>query len=168
MKGCVCVDVETTGPHPETHEVVEVAWWAMDIGERGVFIPPHTLTGADDHALSVNRYWTRGLWKGGWDDGTELARFHTVLASRWVVGANPGFDWAFLRRLFIREGLSVTSLSYPPLDLPAYAAGVLGQRITDRMGLSRLCRLLGVEPGDHTAEGDVRACVECLLELHKR
>lgn len=164
----VCVDVETDGPYPEVHEPVEIAWWDVTNGTNGTFIPPHTLTRSDQRALSVNHYWERGLYhQANWDDGTELRRFHQSIQGRLVVGSNPGFDWAFLRQLFVRECLPLDPLSYPPLDVATYAAGILHRDISERLGLNRLCRVLGVEPGDHTATGDVRACVECLLALRE-
>lgn len=166
----VCVDVETSGALPEVHEVVEVAWWVPASGASGVFIPPHTLAGADPKALSVNRYWERQLHcQDRWDrDCVELRRFHADITGCWVVGSNPGFDWSFLRALLIRNGLDVSPLAYPPLDVCTYAAGVLRRPVSDRVGLTQLCRILGVVPGDHSAASDVRACGQCLMELQRR
>lgn len=167
VRGLVCVDVETSGVDPEQHDVVEVGWYSLSTGVGGVFIPPHSLLRADPKALAVNRYWVRGLSdEAVWDDGTALREFHAALAGNFVVGSNPGFDWAFLRKIFLREGLA--PLAYPPLDVPTYAAGVLGRGIGERLGLTQLCRVLRVVPGDHSAGDDVRACVECLLELQRR
>lgn len=167
LRGLVCVDVETSGVDPELHDVVEVGWYSLSTGVGGVFVPPHSLVGADPRALAVNRYWVRGLdVEHLWDDGSALRQLHAALANNFVVGANPGFDWSFLRKLFLREGL--TPLAFPPLDVPTYAAGVLGRKIGERLGLTQLCRVLGVAPGDHSAGDDVRACVECLLVLERR
>lgn len=169
VRPIVCVDVETSGPVPEVHEVVEVAWWSFATGVGDVFIPPHTLAGADPRALAVNRYWTRGLSDQTlWDDGSGLRRFSDAISGCLVVGSNPGFDWAFLRQVFVAGGLDVSSLAYPPLDLGTWGAGVLGRSISERVGLSQLCRVLGVVPGDHSAGDDVRACCECLVELQRR
>lgn len=166
MRGVIVVDVETSGLDPGVHEVVEVAWWWLDRGAQDVFIPPHTLQRFDRNALVVNGYFERHLYdQSRWDDGTRLREFHAVLDRNWIVGCNPGFDWAFLRALFTRNGLSLAALSYPPLDVCTYAAGKLGRPITDRVGLAQLCRILGVTPGNHSAMEDVRAVRECLIKL---
>lgn len=170
VKPCICVDVESTGLDPALHEVVEVAWWCLDTGARDSFIPPHTLDYAESAALNINHYYSRRLWvQTNWDeDGEALRRFHAALAGRLIVGSNPTFDVSFLKPLFARSGLSLEPLAYAPLDVPTYGAGVLGRPIGDRVGLTQLSRILGVEPGDHSAAEDVRACGECLIELEHR
>jgi DNA polymerase III alpha subunit (gram-positive type) len=167
----VVVDVETTGLDPAEHVVVEVAWWCLETGEKDRFVPPHgdfEMRDAMVQALTVNGYYDRGLDNpSGWDrDGTALHRLHEVLQGQTLVGANPLFDIAFLGPLFAGAGLAVQPWHYRVLDVEAYARGVLG---LDYMpSLSRVCELLAVEPGDHTAAGDVAATGWALLELESR
>lgn len=167
----LCVaDSETTGLIAGVHEITEISWLVLETGEHGTFIPPHTLDNATSEALNVSRYYDRHLWvQTSWDeDGTELGRFHTALAGNWFVGSKPTFDAAFLSLLFIRDGLDPEPWWRFPLDLGTYAAGVMSRPITDRVGLTQLCNLLGVLPGHHSAQEDVRATAECLIELQHR
>lgn len=51
-------------------------------------------------------------------------------------------------------------------DLSPYADGVMG--LDYLPGLADVCERLGVPAPDHTAEGDVSAAGQCLLELRSR
>lgn len=163
----VVVDCETTGLTKGRDIAVEVAWWDLVTGERGCFIPPHPgfdMDEASPEALELNGYWRRGLDNPNrWDDGSELTRLHTALTGRTLAGSNPAFDIAMLAPLFTAAGLAPEPWHHRVDALEGYARGRLGRRTLP--GLARVCELLGVEAGDHTAEADVTATGRCFQAL---
>lgn len=167
----VVVDVETTGLDHTRHVPVEVAWWDLTTGARGVFIPPHPnfdMHNAEVIALELNGYYDRGLDNPNrWDlDRAELRTLHAVLVGQTLAGSNPGFDARFLAPLFAAERLDPEPWHHRLDDLAGYARGVLG--LGHLPGLSEVCELVGVVPGDHTAEADVLATGRAFLELARR
>lgn len=168
----VIVDCETTGLDPTVHVPVEVAWWHVGTGERGLFIPPHThlnMIQADPTALTINGYYERGLDnRDHWDtDGSELTRLHQALKGVSMVGSNPSFDASMLTPMYRRWALQPQPWRYATMDIGTYAAGVFGLSIGDRFTLPALCDRFGIPRGDHTAEGDVTATGLCLDALDK-
>lgn len=183
----IVVDVETNGLDVARHEAVEVAWWNLTTDERGSFIPQHSphavLAAADLEALRVNRYLDRiapqeqdvyghhavKLWEqfGGPLDDEHPEEFGEPAVAHTLAGSNPSFDAAFIAKMF--ASVEMTSELEPGpwhhrlWDLSAYAAGVLG--LDELPGLARVCELLGVQPPDHTAEGDVIATGLCFRAL---
>lgn len=168
-RAVIICDTETSGLAAGEHDITECAWWNLNTGENGVFIPPHSLDGATPKALEVSKYNPRQLWdQNRWDnDGLELRRMHTAMTGTWFIGSKPTFDAGFLSILFARFGLHPEPWWRFPLDLGTYAAGAMNRPITDRVGLTQLCNLLGVLPGHHTAGEDVRATAECLIKLQQ-
>lgn len=168
MKGLLVLDTETDGLSADINEIVEISWWSFVTGHRDTFVPPHTLTHADPEALAINQYWERGLDREPQDhDGSRLRRLHAELSGNLLVGSNPGFDVGFLKPLFVKNDLDLSPLAYPPLDVPTYAAGILGRQLGERVGLTQLCRILGVKPGTHSAESDTFATGLCLIRLQE-
>ncbi|WP_344029324.1 exonuclease domain-containing protein [Pseudonocardia kongjuensis] len=163
----VVVDTETTGLRRGFDVPVEIAWWDLVTGDRASFIPPHgdfDMEQASPEALQINGYWARGLDNPNrWDDGTELHRLHTALQDRTFAGSNPHFDIDMIRPLFAAAGLAPEPWHHRVDALEGYARGRLGRRTLP--GLARVCELLGVDPGDHTADGDVTATGRCFLAL---
>lgn len=173
----VVVDVETTGLDPERHTTVEVAWWNLNTGERGEFVPPHlvseALRNAQIEALRVNRYIDRLATAEQDYDGTAASKLSDLLEGSTLAGSNPAFDAGFLTVLY-RE-MEAAEKAWAPrwhhrlLDLSAYAAGVLLLPPNQLPGLSTVCELLGVEnTAPHTAAGDVDATGRCFLALFER
>lgn len=167
----VVVDTETNGLDPDRHQAVEVAWWNLDTGERGVFIPQHNVSmvlhDADVRALQINRYVDRIAGQKQ-DNGRETVGLFQQLDGNTLAGSNPAFDAAMLRKVFAgtRRGADppgVVPWHHRMWDLSAYAAGVLG--LEELPGLAKVCELLEIEPGDHTAEADVTACGLCFKKL---
>lgn len=165
----VVVDTETNGLDIEKHQAFEVSWWNLDTGARATFIPVHDISqllgAADPGSLRINRYIDR--IPGQTMDASELHRLYQELRGNTLVGSNPAFDSAFLAKLFKAKtsALDPRPWHHRMWDISAYAAGVLGLR--ELPGLYTICELLDVAPPDHTAEGDVRATVECLRKLEK-
>lgn len=187
----IVVDVETTGLDPTRHSTIEVSYWNLSNDERDTFIPPHdvsTVLGrADVEALRVNRYIDRIAGEPQDTDYVDLSILHSQFTD-WdeddvsedgqaaethhvLAGSNPAFDAAFLAVLFgnLHDGTAEPRpWHHRMLDLSAYAAGVLGLDVAELPGLRAVCELLGVEPGDHTAEGDVTATGRCFRALFEK
>lgn len=154
----VYLDTETTGLDFMVHDVVEIAW-AVNDADIQSYVPVHSLANADPKALEINGYWKRELHTKeqthrSWGD--YLLR---DLRDATLVGSNPSFDAAFLRRK-----LGVAVWHYRLLDISAYAAGVL--KLDDLPGMATVAELLrqkGYDIGspDHTTEGDVRVLRDC-------
>jgi hypothetical protein len=151
-------------------DAIEIAFWSLTTGERGRFVPTFDeadLQRADRHALAVNKFYERGLHTERQDTGEQLTHLHKLLTGATIVGSNPGFDAGKLNLAFARHGGELTQTPWHAvLDLRFYAADILG--LTGNLpGLSGLCRLLDVPPGEHTAESDVTAVGRCYLALRR-
>lgn len=185
----VVVDLETTGFDPaDGHFAVSAAWWDLDTGDRGAFIPQHTweqVVGiASPEALRVNRYLDTIHGREQDNEFTATARMWAALSGTVMAGSNPAFDWSHLPALFRpwvrteqgngwrvlaeskrRKYSTPTLATHRLLDLAAYAAGRLAVNPAALPGLRSVCALLGVDGPDHTAVGDVTATGACLLRL---
>lgn len=167
----VVVDTETNGLDVHRHEPVEIAWWNLTTGKRGHFIVAHNvhdiLGNADVKALQVNRYIDRIADHVPEYDEQDRGELLTELTGNTLAGSNPAFDAAMLTKLY----RPIRTSWQPPwhhrmLDLSAYAAGMLS--LNELPGLAKVCELLDVEPGDHSAEADVTATGQCFKKLFER
>lgn len=167
----IVVDVESNGLNPERHQVVEVAYWNLATDERDVFVPVHNrrmvMHDGEIEAFRVNGYLDRIVDRmlDKHESRRRVWALHGQLDGATLIGSNPAFDAAMLTRLFKTEELP------PPWhhrlwDVSAYAAGVLG--LDELPGLAKVCDLLDIEPGDHSAEADVQATGLCFRELQRR
>lgn len=148
----VFLDIETTGLDPDVHEVWEIALAFDNSGKPLSWVVEHSLKTADPEALRLNGYWGRrrllSATSADIDPSTRQA-----LTGATIVGANPAFDTAFLRRRW-----GATPWHYRLLDVEAMAVGVLA---LDRpQGLAKLADRLradgyDIPAPDHTAAGDV-------------
>lgn len=180
----IVVDVETNGLDLERHQAIEVAWWNLTTNERGYFIPRHdvheVLATAELEALRINRYIERIAGLLPMDDGRQADELWGQFVPTGIgdpdgvrhtlVGCNPRFDAAMVTKVFVRspvtEFLEPEPWHHRLWDLSTYAAGVLG--LDELPGLSTICELLGIEPGDHTAEADVTATALCFRVLQAK
>lgn len=146
----VFLDTETTGLDPDRHEVWEIAW-AIDDGPIESRIVTHQLQTADPEALDLNGYWTRGF------DAdpviTADLTLRVILDGATIVGANPAFDAAFLRRRW-----GAAPWRYRMIDVESMAAQAF--RWDRPNGLATIAEKLrhldfDIPRPDHTAAGDV-------------
>lgn len=176
----VYLDCETLSLHPEMHHVWEISW-AVEDGPIQTIQVDHTLRGADQKAMQINRYIDRVEpirfaraqqvsherdWKPQlgslpvalWDD----------LRQATVVGQNPGFDMYRLSRRWMWQ----EPWHYRPLDIASMAAQQFRWR--NPKGLAGLVDFLNNELGfnvpvpDHTSAGDVaalRGCHQALITI---
>lgn len=170
----IVVDCESSGLRSEDI-AVEVAWHDLSTGEGSCFVPAHddtwVLEFGEERALEINGYRDR-LANAVQDDGTEARRLFNALDGNTLVGANPSADAAWLEEMFVRC-IDLDDVTTPPrpwapwyhrmLDVEVLAFGVLG--LDEVPGLWTVCQELGIEPGDHTAQGDVDATTACLIAL---
>lgn len=173
----VVVDVETTGLDPARHDVLEVA--AIVYGpddETGAYTVSHThdfapypgseaFRLASPDSLRINRYFERGVYKTAIGlpalDGV-LNRFAEELEDVTLVGANPAFDAAFLRRL-LRSTEVGSAWSPRLLDVEAMTMAL--RKLPRVPSLSECAALWGI-PVDpvrkHTALGDAEVTLGVL------
>jgi hypothetical protein len=165
----IVVDTETTGLTPNWHVPVEVAWWDLATGERGLFYPPvhdEELDRADPEAMEINGYRRRGIGRMPKDVlGAGLRRLHAAITGHTLAGSKPSFDADMISPLFDAAGLDPEPWHHHYLDLGSYAAGRLG--LPEPLSASKVATLLGIDPGGHTAEGDVTSEGRCFLTLDR-
>jgi DNA polymerase III alpha subunit (gram-positive type) len=162
MSDLVYLDTETTGLDPELHEVWEIAWAVNDDPVQSTFVP-HSLATADPKALELNGYWDRA--DSHYPDHKRLVdlEIRKLLTGNTLVGANPAFDAAFLRKRW-----GVAPWHYRMIDVESMALGILGY---DRpKGLAELAEDLvqldyDISLPDHTAETDVIVLRDCYRAL---
>ena len=168
VRDLVIVDVESTGLRRNYDFAVEVAWKNVDTGDKGLFVPNHSIAWvlhyAEPKALEINQYRER-LISAKHDDGTEVRRLHAALVGNSFGGSNPRADADWLAVLFAGYGLDPEPQHYRFPDLASFAAGVLAINPRDMPGLFGISERLKVKPGDHSAMGDVEATAECFRRL---
>ncbi|MGV8847844.1 3'-5' exonuclease [Tessaracoccus sp.] len=162
----IFIDLETTGLRP-THQATEVAWWDLETDDHGVFIPVHSLDGADPYALEIQGYDARikgapvdegsgtdALWARFYGDGTRAGKAA-------IVAANPGFDGGFLSGVFDRAGLDPEPFHYRKLNVSEGAYWLYpGFGEGNTPGLNDVAAMFGVvNPNPHEAMSDVRTGV---------
>lgn len=166
----VVLDAETTGLDLH-HQICEVAWFDLNTDEHGSFIPAHTLDGADETALRINRYADRIAGRPQ-DDGTLLRALHTrlggdgVKTSLWC--ANPSFDVRNVLSTFTRAGLTPAQPFHHRLfDIEEGYYWLYPDRCEDgvKAGLAQIAKDLGIEFGHHDAMEDVHATVKVVRHL---
>jgi hypothetical protein len=171
-RNVVFLDVETNGRYVERgHEAWEVAWWNLTTGHRDEFfvnIPdvPAFMGRAEPIALRVGKFLDRYPFD---DTAPSKADTESAMITMYegirpdrsgpapvLLGSNPGFDAGFLAALARRFALEPEPFHYHPIDLGSYAAGVLGRELgTESLSAASVARMCGLDPGGHSAGGDV-------------
>jgi DNA polymerase III epsilon subunit-like protein len=192
------VDTETTGLDPRKHDVWEIAVILRRPGHEDheyLFQIRTSLSSADPKALEINRHSERfavpdgefaaqlpTAWWTSVTPHTETTLLHSllgILEGAMLVGSNPAFDDAFLKKL-VQDAGAAPTWHYRTVDIAAMAVGHLyGQAYTltkqncdaefynradallaDGWKSYELSRLMGIEPPKaavaHTALGDAR------------
>jgi hypothetical protein len=148
-------DTETTGLNPDQHQAYEVCWWREDEDTPIVGTLPHDLHGADEKALEIGGYHSRGFTPGRYPDRRELrAALRTALDGATLVGSNPAFDASFLRK-----ALGCAPWHHRLINVAEGGMWVFGwDRPKGLADVAAECRARGFEipQPDHTAVGDVR------------
>lgn len=156
MSTVLCfIDTETTGLNPDQHQAYEVCWWREDADAPTTGILPHDLCGADENALEIGGYHSRGFTPGRGTERRELrATLRTALDGVTLVGSNPAFDASFLRKT-----LGCAPWHHRLINVAEGGMWVFGwDRPQGLATVADRCRQEGfdVPEPDHTAGGDVR------------
>ena len=129
------VDTETTGLDPFLHDAWEIAVILRKDGhdEEHVFHIEPDLTNADPKALEIGRYHERTSaadWK--WHNrAAATGIIWALLDGAVLIGSNPGFDAAFLTKLFGRVAMEPRPWHYRPIDVATLAVGALYGRASE-------------------------------------
>src|SRR3989338_6523111 len=109
MKGkrLAFIDIETTGVHPEKHEIIELGCVLVDVegqsykvvGEFEMKIKPEHIETAEAEALRVNGY-TEGDWLFACSLGEALEHLSKKADGAVMVAQNASFDYGFLQKAF--------------------------------------------------------------------
>ncbi len=175
MKGkrLAFIDIETTGIHPEKHEIIELACVLVDedgagyrvVDEFEMKVKPIHLETAEPDALRVN-----GYNDGDWLFACSLTEALTHLAKKCdgavMVAQNVSFDYGFIAKGFHVVGVA-DPFFYAKLDtIPmAYVRHRDNPRLTSYT-LRSLCEFYGVKNAQaHTALADARATFEVFKML---
>jgi hypothetical protein len=140
----VFLDCETSGVEDQ-HEAWDIAWWNLTTNDRGQFfahIPDmrEFLGNAEIAALRVNRFVDRYPLDPAPTESTTgvgLADMYYSLCPPWrdgvqpplpvIIGSKPTFDQYYVGKILARFGFIPRKVwHHHPIDLGAYAAGVLG------------------------------------------
>jgi hypothetical protein len=148
------VDTETTGLDPRIHQPYEVCLWREDWNRPRTFYPSHTLEFADQTALKVGGYFTRGFRPTPDDSFATPASLAKHLHGVTLVGSNPAFDAAMLTRV-----VGTAVWHHRLINVAEGAMWLFGwDRPKGLADVTMALRDQGYEvpEPDHTAEGDVR------------
>jgi hypothetical protein len=154
MSGELCfIDTETTGLDARIHQPYEVCYWHENRPEPVTDWLDHDLTHADQRALEIGGYWTRGASRP-YMRRTSPADLAQALEGVTLVGSNPAFDAAMLTRY-----IGTAVWHHRLINVSEGAMWIFGwQRPKGLSDVATECRDRGHEipEPNHTAEGDVR------------
>lgn len=176
MTAPICfVDTETTGLHPDRHEIWEVGLITPDGAEHEWLLPVHHLEDADPFALQIGGFHRRHPRGNACDWGFPGAAFpekpdvtpFNVFAREFarlthglhLAGAVVSFDEERLRRLLLAQGVQ-PGWHHRLFCVETLAAGRL--KSAPPWNSKELSRAVGVDPDDerfqpkHTALADAR------------
>jgi hypothetical protein len=188
----VFLDSETNGLDPRVHEAWEVAAWNLTTGHRCEFFVnigdvAAFMGRSEPKALRVGRFLdryplddaptredTRAALDGLCDvlDGGREVNLRDPRPAPVILGSKPTFDMDFVGNLMrtynYPPGVVAKLWHHHPIDLGSYAAGVLGRELgTESLSAEAVARMCGVEPGGHSAGGDVTSGGACYLLLRQ-
>lgn len=159
----VYCDVETTGLDPDKHEIWEIAYAVDDQPIERSFVPHRIDAKTSPEALKVGGYADRYNAAEISDGEHWEYEVSQALVGATLVGANPSFDAAFLRKRW-----GVSPWHHRLLDVETYAMPHFGW--TKPRGLKDVADGLRedgftIPAPDHTAAGDVATVRACHLAL---
>lgn len=166
MTAPVCfVDTETTGLHPDRHEIWEVGLITPDGAEHEWLLPVHHLEDADPFALQIGGFHERYPYGNVYTPAPEKLRltvrrqfardFARLTHGCHLAGAVVSFDEERLRRLLLSQGVQ-PGWHHRLFCVETLTAGKLGRIVG---GLSKCADALGIsyDPDElHTALADAR------------
>lgn len=151
-RNLVYVDTEYDRLNTATANLLEVAW-AAEEGPVRSGVPPHTIDGADQKSLQINRYFERDLGNQARWDFDIVGRVARVAAGQTMVAANPRADAAVLSRV-----IGFEPWHYRLCDVESVAFLLLDfEQMPGLRDIKNKLTELGYElpDPDHSAGGDV-------------
>ncbi len=161
----IVVDVETTGSDPEKNRITDIACILVQGGEivdvYASLVNPHqfiphfisNMTGISNE-MAFNAPEASEIFK-------EVTKIFNV-PNPVFVAHNVNFDWSFVQRSFVREGLT-------PLEMPKLCTLKLARRLLpkeDKKNVGALADFYGINiKNRHRALGDAEATALILIEL---
>ncbi len=161
----IVVDVETTGSDPEKNRITDIACILVQGGEivdvYASLVNPHqfiphfiaNMTGISNE-MAFNAPEASEIFK-------EVTKIFNV-PNPVFVAHNVNFDWSFVQRSFVREGLT-------PLEMPKLCTLKLARRLLpkdDKKNVGALAEFYGIHiKNRHRALGDAEATALILIEL---
>lgn len=161
----IVVDVETTGSDPEKNRITDIACILVQGGEivdvYASLVNPHqfiphfisNMTGISNE-MAFNAPEASEIFK-------EVTKIFDV-PNPVFVAHNVNFDWSFVQRSFVREGLT-------PLEMPKLCTLKLARRLLpkeDKKNVGALADFYGIYiKNRHRALGDAEATALILIEL---
>lgn len=150
------VDIETTGLDPLRHHVWEIAFIIDDQEIGGLLRLPDDFR-ADVAALRVNRLADRYDAALAQPPGAYFHELYKLLQGRHLVGANPGFDMAFLANEFDRwDCYPAPPWHYRPICVESMTQGRLGRYVKGLKGCAEALGLTYDDDQAHSALHDAR------------
>lgn len=171
------IDCETSGLNAERHVVLEVGALLTDPTgrlileeyEAKVAVSAEDIAQAEPRALEINGY-QPALWADALPAQRVAAQVHRLTDNHRLVGSNPAFDAAFLRKMLHSQGMRA-GWSHRLIDVSsmAWPLSVLGH-IGPKTGLAELCKSLGLtpEPAVHRALNGARCAWQVYNALMAR
>lgn len=172
----ICIDTETSGLNPRTCEILELSYQPWENFTRGAMTSEtFRALGNTSHpdfaaAAKINGY-TEDNRKGS----VALTAKHVAncfaaidASDGMVVGANPGFDWGFLRTAAERMSVPLPTSRVRLIDVSSLAVPMVAAGKAESMSLRDLVKLVGKEQGDvHTSKRDVELTIDVFEYLCK-
>ncbi|WP_394845160.1 3'-5' exonuclease [Pendulispora brunnea] len=164
------IDLKTTGPDPEAHEIVEIGLIRVDPktlevqAEFEALVAPQRLEVADPDALGACGF-APSAWAKARSLREVLAAVFAWIDGAVVAGHHVAFDWAFLEQAFRRLGLARLRADHPRIDTVSLVWPLLAAGKVDSLGLHVVAEHLRIDrPRPYRALADAR----CALEIARR
>lgn len=160
VRDYVCVDLETTGLNPKTDKIIEIGAVRMRDGEiaarfQSLVNPGRQLSESACQITGITQQEVDAAPKAG----DILPDFLCFLGENVLVGHSLLFDFSFLKKAAVNEGLSLEAKGIDTLKLSRKYLAQLPSR-----SLEALCVHFGIPHRAHRALGDAEATA-ALYEL---
>jgi DNA polymerase-3 subunit epsilon len=160
-------DVETTGLHPDKHEIIEIGLILADqkngniLDKLDIKIKPAHIETASPRALEINGYKPQD-WVNAVTLRFAMQKYADKVRNGLFCAHNITFDWGFIDEAFKKTGVS-HNMDYHRIDLLTLAWRELGPKGLERLNLDSIAKFLGVPPEPKIHRGINGAFTEYLV-----
>lgn len=169
----ICIDTETSGLDPNTCEVLELSYQSWENFKRGDM--------SNDIFRAMGNPETEAFKGAAKINGYDAAKREQCASFRYgfvkrcfdaieavdgiVLGANPAFDWAFLKTAAERLGVPLPKCRVRLVDVSSLAVPMMAAGKVASLSLRDLVKLVGKTQGDgagggHTSKQDVELTID--------